>query len=109
MSDNVRNGNNDGRPMHERAMTDDLRRRPEKRRLMLTQVLNSPVLNPAGDELGRLEDLIVKLGEGEYPPVTGIKVRIGGRDVYVGIKDVEKLAPGEVRLSNNTLNTGAFQ
>ena len=52
----------------------------DKRRLMLTQVLKSPVLNPSGDEVGRVEDLIVKLGEGggAYPPVTGIKVRIGG-------------------------------
>jgi CBS domain-containing protein len=81
----------------------------ERRRLMLTQILNCPVLNPAGDELGRLADLIVKLGEGGYPPVTGLKVRIGGSDVYVGLQDVEKIAPGEVRLSNNTLHTGAFQ
>ncbi|MEA2657149.1 MAG: hypothetical protein QOI23_2514, partial [Chloroflexota bacterium] len=62
------------------------------------------------DEVGRLEDLIVKLGgEGGYPPVSGLKVRIGGSDVYVGLQDVEKIGPGEVRLSTNTLHTGAFQ
>jgi CBS domain-containing protein len=78
---------------------------------MLTQILKSPVLNPAGDEVGRVEDLIVKLGEGggAYPPVTGIKVRIGGSDVYVGLSNIEKLEPGEVRLSSPTLHTGAFQ
>jgi CBS domain-containing protein len=83
----------------------------DKRRLTLTQVLKSPVLNPAGDEVGRVEDLIVKLGEGggAYPPVTGIKVRIGGSDVYVGLSDVAKLAPGEIRLSSPTVHTGAFQ
>jgi CBS domain-containing protein/sporulation protein YlmC with PRC-barrel domain len=78
---------------------------------MVTQLLRSPVLNPAGEELGRLEDLIVKLdsGGGGYPPVTGIKVRIGGRDVFVGSKSIEKLAPGEVRLNTQTLDTGGFQ
>src|ERR1700716_4263786 len=83
----------------------------DNRRLMLTQILRSPVLNPAGDEVGRIEDLIVKLGEGggAYPPVTGIKVRIGGSDVYVSLSNIEKLAPGEVRLSTPTLHTGAFQ
>jgi len=83
----------------------------DKRRLMLTQILKSPVLNPAGDEVGRVEDLIVKLGDGGgvYPPVTGIKVRIGGSDVYVGLQNIEKLAAGEVRLSSPTLHTGAFQ
>jgi sporulation protein YlmC with PRC-barrel domain len=32
----------------------------DKRRLTVTQILKSPVLNPAGDEVGRVEDLIVK-------------------------------------------------
>jgi CBS domain-containing protein len=83
----------------------------DNRRLMLTQILKSPVLNPAGDELGRVEDLIVRLGEGggAYPPVTGLKVRIGGSDVYVPLSNIEKLAPGEVRLSSPTVDTGAFQ
>ena len=83
----------------------------DKRRLTLTQILKSPVLNPAGDEVGRVEDLIVKLGEGggAYPPVTGIKVRIGGSDVYVGLSDVAKLSPGEGRLGSPKLHTGAFQ
>jgi CBS domain-containing protein len=109
MSDQIHNGQMDRPPANASPGQDDHGHRGERRRLMLTQLLNSPVLNPAGEELGRLGDVIVKLGEGGYPPVTGIKVRIGGRDVYVGMQDVDKLAPGEVRLSTNTLNTGAFQ
>jgi hypothetical protein len=112
MSDQIHNGQIDGPAAdgHGPRGTGAAREaRHENRRLMLTQLLNSPVLNPAGDELGRLEDLIVKLGEGGYPPVTGIKVRIGGRDVYVGMENIDKLGPGEVRLSSHTLHTGAFQ
>ena len=81
----------------------------DKRRVMVTQLLRSPIVNPAGDEVGRLEDLIVKLADGGYPPVTGIKVRIGAQDVYVGTQDIAKLAPGEVRLKSHSLHTGAFQ
>lgn len=81
----------------------------EKRRLMVTQVLRSPVLNPSGDELGRLEDLIVKLDGGGYPPVTGIKVRVSGGAVFVTSKNIEKFAPGEVRLSTLSLDTTTFQ
>ncbi|TMB89822.1 MAG: magnesium transporter [Chloroflexi bacterium] len=109
MSDQTHNGQLDGSPADAGSAAAGRGPQREKRRLMLTQLLNSPVLNPAGDELGRLEDLIVKLGEGGYPPVTGVKVRIGGRDVYVGMENVDKLAPGEVRLSTHTLHTGAFQ
>lgn len=76
---------------------------------MLTQLLRSPVLNPAGTEVGRAEDFIVKLSDGSYPPVTGIKVRVGAQDVFVGKDLVASLEPGAVRLSSHTLRTEAFQ
>ena len=105
MSNQMSNGETDVNRSRNDGVADD------RRRLMLTQILKSPVLNPAGDEVGRIEDLIVKLGEGggAYPPVTGVKVRIGGNDVYVGLSNIENLTPGDVRLSSPTLNTGAFQ
>src|SRR6202795_3965852 len=82
----------------------------EKRRLMLTQLLRSPVLNPAGAEVGRVEDFIVKLAEGGgYPPITGLKVRVGTQDVFVGIDLVDKIEPGAVRLNTHTLQTQPFQ
>ncbi|HVS48232.1 MAG TPA: CBS domain-containing protein [Candidatus Dormibacteraeota bacterium] len=81
----------------------------EKRRVMVTQLLRSPVLNPAGAEVGRVEDFIVKLAEGGYPPVTGLKVRVGAQDVFVGKDLIEKLEPGAVRLNTHTLQTQPFQ
>jgi len=82
----------------------------EKRRLMLTQLLRSPVLNPGGAEVGRVEDFIVKLAEGGgYPPITGLKVRVGSQDVFVGIHLVDKLEPGAVRLNTHTIQTQPFQ
>ncbi len=106
MSD--KNQHVDGRPPENGSTTKPAQGR-EKRRLMVTQILRSPILNPAGVELGRLEDLIVKLDAGGYPPVTGIKVRMGGREVFVSSKNIEKLAPGEVRLNAEGLDTGDFQ
>ncbi len=105
---NDKNEHLDGRPPANGATAKPAAGR-EKRRLMVTQVLRSPVLSPAGEELGRLEDLIVKLDGGGYPPVSGIKVRMGGRDVFVSSNNIEKLAPGEVRLNTQALDTGAFQ
>ena len=82
---------------------------PDRRRLMVTQLLRSPVFNPAGEQVGRVEDFIVKLLDSGDPPITGLKVRIGAQDVFVGREMIEKLAPGEVRLNSSTLNTAAFQ
>lgn len=81
----------------------------DKRRVMVTQLLKSPVLNPAGTEVGRVEDFIVKLSEGAYPPVTGLKVRVGAQAVFIGMNLVEKLAPGGIRLNTHTIRTEAFQ
>jgi len=91
------------------ASMDHPRHHHEKRRLMLTQVLRSPVLNPAGTEVGRVEDFIVKLADGAYPPVKGLKVRVGAQDVFVGKDVIERLEPGGVRLNTHTLRTEAFQ
>jgi len=76
---------------------------------MVTQVLRSPVLNPAGTEVGRVEDFIVKLSDGAYPPVTGLKVRVGAQDVFIGKDVIVSLEPGGVRLNTHTIRTEAFQ
>src|SRR5256884_2544239 len=83
--------------------------RRDNRRLMVTQLLRSPVLNPAGTEVGRVEDFIVKLSEGTYPPITGLKVRVGAEDVFVGKELIDSLEPGGVRLKTHTIRTEAFQ
>src|SRR6516164_8290239 len=81
----------------------------EKRRLMVTQLLRAPVLNPAGTEVGRVEDMIVKLSDGSYPPVTGLKVRVGASDVFISKDVIEGMEPHGVRLTTPTIRTEPFQ
>jgi CBS domain-containing protein/sporulation protein YlmC with PRC-barrel domain len=81
----------------------------EKRRVTVTQLLRSPVFNSAGEQVGRVEDLIAKLAEGGYPPITGLKVRVAGRDIFVGREFIDTLEPGSVRLNTSTLSMTEFQ
>src|SRR6266481_1655051 len=81
----------------------------EKRRVTVTQLLRSPVLDAAGEQVGRVEDFIAKLTDGGYPPITGLKVGVGGHDVFVGRRLIERLEPGSVRLNTNTIDMTAFQ
>ncbi len=78
-------------------------------KLALTQVLHAPLVSPKGDRLGRVEDLIVRLADGGYPPVTGLKVTVGGRDLFVPANLIESLEPGRVTLAGQTLNLGRFE
>jgi CBS domain-containing protein len=75
----------------------------------LSAVLRSPLLDRAGERLGRVEDLIVRLADGGYPPVTGLKARIGGRELFVPIDRVAELRPGGVRLAGEKLSLGRFE
>src|SRR5258708_3108357 len=70
---------------------------------MLTQILHSPVLNPAGTEVGRVVDFIVKLSEGTYPPVSGLKVRAGGLNTHTIRTEAFQRRPGEVLLAADVL------
>src|SRR6202163_5045533 len=75
----------------------------------LSSVLRSPLLDRAGERLGRVEDLIVRLADGGYPPVTGLKARIAGRELFVPIDRVAALEPGAVRLAGEKLSLGRFE
>lgn len=91
------------------ATTDSPKNGRDKRRIMVTQLLHSPVLSPDGGQVGRVEDFIVKLAEGVYPPVKGLMVRIGAQDVFVGRDLIDKLDPKGVRLKTPALETAPFQ
>ena len=76
----------------------------------LTSVAGSPLLDSAGERLGRVEDLIARLDQAQaLPPVTGLKARIGGRDSFVPIDQVSQLGPDAVRITTTKLNLGQFE
>jgi CBS domain-containing protein len=75
----------------------------------LSTALRSPLLDRTGERLGRVEDVIVRLADGGYPPVTGLKARIGGRELFVPIDRIAKLEPGAARLAGQKLNLGRFE
>jgi CBS domain-containing protein len=75
----------------------------------LSTVLRSPLLDRAGERLGRVEDVIVRLADGGYPPVTGLKARIGGRELFVPVSKLAKLESGAAHLSGQKLNLGRFE
>ena len=77
--------------------------------MQLSSVLRSPLLDRAGERLGRVEDLIVRLADGGYPPVTGIRATIGGRELFVPVDRIAELAPGAVRLAGEKLSLKRFE
>ena len=78
--------------------------------LHLSSLVGSPLLDSAGERLGRVEDVIARLDTGEeLPLVTGLKVRIGHRDLFVPADRVEQLQPHAARTSTTKLNLAQFE
>jgi CBS domain-containing protein len=77
--------------------------------LHLSLVVGGELRDPAGERLGRVDDLIVRLGDEDYPPVTGVVAKIAGRPVYVSAEQVVEIAPGVVTLEADQLDLKHFR
>ena len=76
----------------------------------LSAVAGSPLLDSAGEHLGRVDDVVVWLEPGDgLPAVTGLKARIGGREMFVPAARIDRLEPGAARTSTTKLNLAQFQ
>ncbi|MDE3070305.1 MAG: magnesium transporter [Acidobacteriota bacterium] len=75
----------------------------------LSAILHGRLLDRSGERLGRVDDAIVRLADDGYPPLTGLKARIGGREVFVPIDGVATLEAGAARLSGERLSLGRFE
>jgi CBS domain-containing protein/sporulation protein YlmC with PRC-barrel domain len=78
----------------------------------LSSLAGSPLLDSTGERLGKVEDVVARLGGGDgdgLPPVIGLKARIGGRELFVPIDRVEALEPAAARTSTTKLNLAQFE
>jgi CBS domain-containing protein len=62
-----------------------------------------------GGRVGRVDDLIVRLGQDEYPPVTGLLATVAGRQVFVPADEVEDIEHGRVALRSARLDLQPFR
>jgi sporulation protein YlmC with PRC-barrel domain len=76
--------------------------------LHLSSILKSAVVDREGERLGRVEDLIVRVGDAPHPPLSGMVVKIGRRAMFVPIHRVADIRPGRVELTGENLNLGRF-
>jgi CBS domain-containing protein len=81
-----------------------------KARLRLSRLLNRPVADRAGESIGRLADVIVRLRGADYPLVTGLVATVGGgRQIFVPIEQVASFDGDPLRLSSARLDLRHFE
>ena len=77
--------------------------------LHLSSVIRRPLVDGEGDRIGRVQDVIVRVGESPHPPVVGLVVDIGGRDLFVPIRKVDRFEPGRVRFDGRKVDLRRFE
>jgi len=73
----------------------------------LTSIVDRPVEGKTGEPIGRIEDVIVRMGDDRYPPISGLVVRDGRRRFFVSANLLQKLN-GSARLSSSTVDLQTF-
>ena len=76
--------------------------------LYLSQAIGSPVLDAHGEPMGKLDDLIVAVGD-RYPPVTGLVVATGKRRIFLPWSHVGSFDASGARLSTGQIDITRFQ
>lgn len=77
--------------------------------LHLTDVAGGKLLESSGERLGRVDDLIVRLGDDEYPPLSGVLATVARRQVWVPAAEIGGIDPGRVTLTRPKLDLRRFE
>src|SRR6476660_9636304 len=75
--------------------------------LYLSHAIGRPVLDANGEPLGKVEDLIVAVGD-RYPPVTGLVVLTDRRRIFLPWSQVARFDASGARLSGATIDITRF-
>lgn len=76
----------------------------------LSSVAGSPLLDSAGQRLGRIEDVVARLDlADQLPAVVGLVARIGGREMFVPMNRIERLERAAARTATTKLNLAQFE
>ena len=76
--------------------------------LYLSQAVGRSVLDASGEPLGKVDDLIVAVGD-RYPPVTGLVVATDRRRIFLPWSQVARFDASGARLSTATIDITRFQ
>jgi CBS domain-containing protein len=75
----------------------------------LSNVIRRPLVDGAGDRLGRVQDVVARVGDAPHPPLVGLVVKVEGRELFVPIGNVSNFEPGRVRFDGRMVDLRRFE
>src|SRR6202166_902323 len=77
--------------------------------LHLSTFLHRPIYDSDGGRIGRVQDLVARLGDSSHPPVVGAVIRIEGRDLFVPIRKIGGLSEGRMTFEGKRVDLRRFE
>ena len=77
--------------------------------LHLSLVTSGRLVDSADRRIGRVEDLVVRLGDDDYPPISGAVAKVAGRLVFVPAERIGEIEHGRVTLTDPRLDLQPFE
>jgi len=77
--------------------------------LHLSTFLRRPIFDAHGDRIGRVQDLVARLGDDAHPPIVGAVIRIEGRNLFVPIRKIGGLAQGRMTFEGRRVDLRRFE
>jgi hypothetical protein len=82
---------------------------PEIEIVHVSNIIKRPLVDAAGDRLGRVQDLVARVGDSPHPPVVGIVIKVEGRDLFVPIRKVGSFDPGRIQFEGQRVDLRRFE
>ena len=76
--------------------------------LYLSQILGRPIVDREGERVATIKDVIVRLGEDDHPPVTGLVARYRRRDFFMPRARIADFGELGARLNTDILDLRPF-
>ena len=77
--------------------------------LHLSTFIRRPIFDLDGDRIGRVQDLVARVGLDAHPPIVGVVVRIEGRNLFIPIRKIGGFAEGRLRFEGRRVDLRRFE
>jgi CBS domain-containing protein len=77
--------------------------------LHFSTFLHRPIFDLHGDRIGRVQDLVARLGDDPHPPIVGVVIRIEGRNLFVPIRKIGGLSEGRMTFEGRRVDLRRFE
>lgn len=77
--------------------------------LYLSQILDRPIIDARGEKIAKINDVLVRYGSEDYPPVVGLVARLRRRNFFIPQRNIAQMGESGARMRSAKLNLSPFE